>query len=172
MNKYDLEEVRRRMKGIPVGWKPRPVPADDERGVAVSVPFPTIKVPMPHSELEGDIAKAGGECEFYGWLSGIDVTLTTPADPNQRSEVIVTVVMIVDLACYASSLGGPHSSSCGGPLFDRYDDKYLWDMDSGELTYLGPADKEPGDIRAHPCWYLVRLSIRPALQAIADSLNG
>jgi len=160
MSKYDLEKVRRQMRGIPVGWRPRPLPAEDERGLAVTIRFPTIKVPAPHSELEADIAKAGGKCEFYGWLSGVDVMLTTPANPNQPSEVIATVVTIVDLACYDSRTG---------PMFNRYDDEYLWDMESGALTYLGPAEKEPEDVRNHPCWYLVRQSIRPALREIANS---
>jgi hypothetical protein len=164
MSKYDLEEVRRRMKGIPVGWKPRPELEETILGLTASVPFPQIEIPLPidEDEEEDDLLRTGDGCQDCWWIDNIGVSMSIPTDPSQNPKVTVTLGWFVASAAAIPEVG-----------IDRCSVDYSWEADSGELTYLGPTAIEPielRELRETPCWRLVQPSIHAALSTIADSI--
>jgi len=165
MSEYDPDDVRRRMEEIRATWDPRSKLKlyDGRDGKGAIVQTPVVKIPLPEDIQrciqDDDPSWWDSMCSnqtepFFWWFDEVSVEVTTPEDPGRSPEITAAIFWAVG-----------YESSEDGFFHNEFPDKYSWDIDSGEFTYVGPRDQEPNSIRENPCWCLVQPSIRAAMAA-------
>jgi len=168
MSRYDLEEVRRRMrmKKIPAGWKPRPRLDRRESSLVPFIRFPKIEMPLPMGYYGGneDLLRASKWRQDCWWIDGIGVNLTTPTDPGRNPEITVELGIFIASAKAMPDVG-----------IDRGTFYFSWDPDSGGFSGLWP-DMTVGpfslkELRRNPCWCLIRPSVQAGLAAIIEDYS-